>query len=61
MVYHLLLHHTLCSIEISLYSTALYGEMKEGLLAEETEFASKGLRDQLKRRSILLSVLQLEY
>jgi exocyst complex component 2 len=30
-------------------STALYAEMKEGLLADSTDYASKPLRDQLKR------------
>lgn len=32
-----------------LNSIALYAEMKEGLLADSTDYASKPLRDQLKR------------
>jgi len=28
---------------------AIYAEMKEGLLADSTDYASKPLRDQLKR------------
>lgn len=55
MVHHLLLGRLLCLLKY-LYFTALYGEMKEGLLAEETEFASKGLRDQLKRKFIMLCI-----
>jgi len=30
-------------------SSALYTEMKEGILANETDYASKPLRDHLKR------------
>jgi hypothetical protein len=30
-------------------SSALYTEMKEGILAKETDYASKPLRDHLKR------------
>lgn len=33
----------------SAYTTALHAEMREGLLAESTDYASKPLRDQLKR------------
>lgn len=29
---------------------ALYAEMREGLLSDEAEYASKPLRDHLKRR-----------
>ena len=38
----------LLHVELAL-STALYTEMKEGILANETDYASKPLRDHLKR------------
>lgn len=33
----------------SMYAIALHAEMREGLLAESTDYVSKPLRDQLKR------------
>jgi hypothetical protein len=40
--------------QLTLLKIAVYGEMKEGILAEDTEFASKALREQLKCLDILL-------
>ena len=40
--------YCLLHVELAL-STALYTEMKEGILANETDYASKPLRDHLKR------------
>jgi len=43
-------------VAVKASTDALHAEMKEGLLAPNTEYASKPLRDQLKRRysSVLL-------
>ena len=38
-------------------SSALYTEMKEGILANETDYASKPLRDHLKRAYYSLQLM----
>ncbi|KAK0192271.1 exocyst complex component sec5 [Armillaria mellea] len=39
-------------VAVKASTDALYAEMKEGLLAESTEYASKPLRDQLKQAAV---------
>lgn len=37
-----------CPPPLKLYLVALYAEMRDGLLADDTEYASKKLKEQLK-------------
>ena len=43
---------------VGTWISAVYQTMKEGLLADSTDYASKPLRDQLKRECSVTDVLR---